>query len=271
MIETVKKTDLDSVNLAFSRQAAHYDESETGNEILRWMRDHVRTHTLSYLSAGNHILELNAGTGADAFFFADRGFYVHATDLSDGMIEELNRKVSQHGLGNKVTVQKCSYTHLSEVAGQFDYVFSNFGGLNCVEDLSQVANQIKRLLKPGGCLTWVIMPRICPWELLSFFWGNFNLSVRRLRQPVANARIEDISFNCYYHSPESVMRALGQEFQLEKLQGLASWSPPPHMSSFPKRFRGLYRFLAWMDGKTATWPPFNRWADHFILTARYRP
>jgi ubiquinone/menaquinone biosynthesis C-methylase UbiE len=140
-----------SVNAAFSRQAAVYDAYEEHHAILQWMRDQVRAHALSFLQPADKILELNAGTGLDAVFFARRGFKVHATDLSDGMISQLKRKVDLLKLQDKITVQQCSFTELEKARiGPIDYIFSNFGGLNCVADLTFVTKKIPALLKPGG-------------------------------------------------------------------------------------------------------------------------
>jgi ubiquinone/menaquinone biosynthesis C-methylase UbiE len=54
---------LDRVREAFSRQAILYDRFEEENEVLKWMRSQVHRHTMSYLNPGDHILEINAGTG----------------------------------------------------------------------------------------------------------------------------------------------------------------------------------------------------------------
>jgi methyltransferase family protein len=37
-----------------------------------------------------------------------------------------------------------------ELESPFDGAFSNFSGLNCVEDLAAVARNLARLLKPGA-------------------------------------------------------------------------------------------------------------------------
>jgi methylase of polypeptide subunit release factors len=80
------------------------------------------------------ILELNAGTGSDAAYFADKGFLVHATDVADGMVNAIKEKAAR--LPERLTVQQLSFTELESVEGApFDLVFSNFGGLNCIPDL----------------------------------------------------------------------------------------------------------------------------------------
>jgi hypothetical protein len=55
------------------------------------------------------------------------------------------------------------------------------------------------------------------------------------------------------------------------LEGLASIGPPPHADTFPKRFPRLYKTLTSIDEKICHLSPFNRWADHFILTVQYFP
>ena len=263
---------LKNVNAAFSRQSAAYDGYEENHAILQWMREQVRTHVLSFLQPGNKILELNAGTGLDAVFFANRGFAVHVTDLSDGMIFQLRSKVAALNLRDKITIQKCSFTELEKIAvGPFDYIFSNFGGLNCLADLTQATRKMPRLLKPGGLVTTVMMPPICPWELALIFRGHFKTAVRRLHRRGVLAHIEGVHFMSYYFTASQVRKAFGKNFKKVARQGLASISPPPYMENFPKRHRQLYKFLTWADMRISHLPPFNSWADHFILTVQYLP
>ncbi len=260
---------LERVHEAFSIQSTGYDAYEETNAILKWMRERVRRHVLQFLKPGDRILELNAGTGTDAVFFAQLGYSVHATDLSDAMIQRLKEKVQLAQVTDKVSAQQCSFTDLRSLKPRtFDYVFSNFGGLNCIEDLRDVTALLPELLNPGAHVTWVIMPRICPWELLMLLRGRWKLATRRLRRSGSLAHIEGVNFNCYYFSPEQVLKALGNNFEKIKLEGLASLSPPPHHNDFPIRFPKLYAGLTRIDeGVCGLWP-FNHWADHFILTVK---
>ena len=246
-----------SVDAAFSRQSGHYDAGEKGHPILRWMRHQARA---------------DAGTGLDAVFFAQQGCRVHATDLSQGMITELARKIEALELRDKITIQQCSFTALENVhAGPFDYVFSNFGGLNCAADLAPVISKLPLLLKPGGFVTVVMMPPICPWEIALIFRGHVKTAIRRLHRKGVMAHIEGVHFMAYYFTPAQVLRAFGKDFKRAALQGLASISPPPYMKNFPQRHPHLYKLLIAAEHRMARWPPFNSWADHFILTVQYLP
>src|SRR5215471_17616532 len=98
---------------AFNKQSAVFDEIYSGNTIIEYKRRRVRNHVEQFLKPGSSILELNAGTGADAIYFAERGHWVHATDISTGMQSRLAEKVRQHRLENKVTHEICSFTDLA--------------------------------------------------------------------------------------------------------------------------------------------------------------
>src|SRR5690606_26147913 len=101
-----------------------------------------------FLKPGSRILEINAGTGIDALYFASKGHHVHATDLSDGMIAQIKRKAAFPEAQGRFTYQQLSFEALDQTTETgFDYVFSNFGGLNCTDDLRKVTRHLPPLLK----------------------------------------------------------------------------------------------------------------------------
>src|SRR6478736_929712 len=83
---------------AFNKQSAVFDKIYAENIIVAYKRKRVREHVLKYLSPKSNILELNAGTGDDAVFFAEQGHSVHATDIAEDMQIKLRAKVQQHNL-----------------------------------------------------------------------------------------------------------------------------------------------------------------------------
>ncbi len=256
----------------FDRVADHYDQIVESNTILQSMRTRVHRHVLKFLKPGDRILEINAGTGIDAVFFAQQGYFVHATDVSEGMIKQLRRKVLQLGLEHRIKIEQRSFTDL-ELPGeaQFDYVFSNFGGLNCIPDIEPVTRQVHRLLKRGGYVTLVIMPKFCPWELLAALKGQFRLAFRRLQVGGTPAHIECVYFKCFYFSPTQVMKAFGNNLKMVQLEGLGSICPPPYRDDFTVKHPSIYRRLTRLEEQLAGYWPFNSWADHFILTVQFRP
>src|SRR5215467_10721559 len=109
---------------AFTEQSSIFDELYSKNSIVNYKRKRVREHVLNLLAPGSSILELNAGTGEDAIFFANHGFHVHATDISTGMQEMLVKKVSAAKLDDLVSNELCSFTSLENLQnkGPYDHI-----------------------------------------------------------------------------------------------------------------------------------------------------
>ena len=261
---------LHNIKEAFSRQSLIYDDYEIEHPILRFMRQEVRLHVMNFLREGDKILELNSGTGTDAVFFAGKGFKVHATDISEGMILQLKNKATKHQLTDYISIQQCSFFELDKLnKGTFDYIFSNFGGLNCSPDLTEITKHFPNLLNKNGRVTLVLMPPYCPWELALVFRLHFRTAFRRLKKNGTKSHIEGKHFNTFYYTPGQVLKALGKNFRKIKLQGLASFTPPPYMRNFPLKHHVLFRSLNQFDRYFSGYFPFNRMADHFILSAQY--
>ncbi len=258
------------VNKAFTKQSLIYDSYEDNNKILFWMRKQVRNAALSFLKKDDTILELNSGTGTDAIFFAKKGFKILATDLSDGMIDKIEHKVKDEKLSNFIDVMQCSYTNLHQIHNQkFDFIFSNFGGLNCVSDLRLVTKHFSSVLKNNGIVCLVIMPPVCPWEIIQLIRGKIKFAFRRFNKSGLSANIEGVSFLTYYFSHRKIMNALGPNFKLLKLMSLGFFTPIPQMEVFQNKFPRLLGFLNSLDEITAAYFPFNRIGDHIIVVARY--
>ena len=268
MIADIKRQE-QVVNDAFSKQSAFFDDIYEHNAINLWMRNKARNEALKFLKAGDNMLELNCGTGIDTMFFAQKGFTVHATDNADGMLKHVSEKVASYGMQNNITVQKCSFNDLSQLGGRkFDYIFSNFSGLNCTDDLAKVLRDIDTVLQPGGTFTFVIMPRVCPWELLMALKGNFKTAFRRFKKNGTSAHIEGVYFRCYYYNPSYVLKNIGSNFELLSLAGLASFVPPPFMENFPEHHPRLFRILEKIENAVCKRAPFTSWCDQYAITMR---
>ncbi|HEY0654971.1 MAG TPA: class I SAM-dependent methyltransferase [Chryseosolibacter sp.] len=260
-----------AVHDAFSKQSFHFDEEDASNPVLLRMRQQVYTHVSQYLKPRSKILELNAGTGIDAVHFVKQGHTVHATDVATGMIHQIHRKVANHHLHSSLTCQQLSYTDLADVEGsEFDFIFSNFGGLNCVDDLKKVTKHFAALLRDGGYVTLVIMPVVCPWEIAGIF-RHGKKALRRFRPQGVLAHLEGKYFQTYYHSLTSIRAAFDQRFTFIRSEGLAAVSAQPHNGKFPLTHPFLDKTLNQLDARVRNHFPFNRWADHLIVTLRYTP
>ncbi len=261
--------DFDSINRGFSAKALVYDDYGADHPVILWARAQVRGHLMSLVSPPADVLELAAGTGADAAFLTEHGYRVHATDLADGMVTEIRRKIDGRGLADRLTAQQVSFTELQRVSGgPYDLIFSNFGGLNCTPDLTAVTCGLAGLLKPRGFVTLVVMPPICPWELAQAFRGDFKTALRRLHPGGVVARVATAYFRTYYYRPTQLLRALGPGYRRVTLRGLSLFSPPSYLEKLSRRYPTLFRCLTRFDERFGGWPVLNSMGDFFILTVQ---
>jgi ubiquinone/menaquinone biosynthesis C-methylase UbiE len=271
MISPIEYDNERLVTAAFDSQSKHFDELYAPNSIIQYKRNRVRDHLLSYLKPGSDILELNAGTGEDAVFLAQHGHSVHATDISEGMQEKLKEKADRLGLSGSVSAELCSFTALQSLRnkGPYDCIFSNFAGLNCTDKLDQVLTSFDDLLRPGGVVVLVMLPRFCLWESLLIFRGKFKTATRRFFSSNGRkANIDGFSFRCWYYSPRVITGKMKEKYKLLGLEGLCTIVPPSYLENFPEKYPGVYSFLCKMENKFCKNWPWNHTGDYFISSFR---
>ena len=259
------------VAAAFSAQAIYFDEIYSSNKIIRYKRERVRNRLLTYLKPNSHILELNAGTGEDAIFLASQGYQVHATDNADGMLKRLRQKIKLAGLEASISSESCSFTSLENLQnkGPFDCVFSNFAGLNCTGELKLVLESFDGLLKPGGIVLMVLLPKFCLWESLLLLRGNFKTAFRRfLSYRGRKAKIDQAEFRCWYYNPGFVRNILKDKFSFLALEGLCTFVPPSYIGSFPEKHPKSYLWLQKTEDKLNNKWPWHSIGDYYIISFR---
>jgi ubiquinone/menaquinone biosynthesis C-methylase UbiE len=256
---------------AFTKQSKIFDQLYNGDFIIQYKRQRVREHILKYAKHGSLMLELNCGSGEDAIFFAEKGFTVHATDISTGMLEVLKQKINGRFYEHKISIEQCSFTELEflKLKKPFDYVYSNFGGLNCTGDLEKVLNSLDGVVKPGGVVTLVIISKFCLWETLLLFKGKFRTALRRfLSAKGRKAHVEGSFFKCWYYSPSFIKKNLQARFEFLNLEGLCTIVPPSYIENFAGKYPKAFSFLVDKENKLkATWP-WNLAGDYFIISFR---
>jgi ubiquinone/menaquinone biosynthesis C-methylase UbiE len=256
---------------AFSKQAALFDEMYSANTIIQYKRKRVRDHVERFINPQSKILELNAGTGEDAIYFAQRGHSIHATDISSGMQEILLQKILSASLTDKVSCELCSFTQLEKLKnkGPYDVIFSNFAGLNCTNELEKVLRSFSTLLNPGGVITLVLLPKFCLWETLLFIKGKFKTAFRRFFSAAGrNAHIEGEYFRCWYYNPSFIRRHLEAEFDVLAVEGLCTVVPPSYIENFAEEYPRTFRVFKNKEDKWKARWPWRSVGDYYIISCR---
>ena len=255
----------------FERLAPRYDELWTDTPVGRAQRDAVWRVTDDLFREGDRVLDLGCGTGEDAAHLMGRGIAVRAVDASPAMVaqarargvdaevlraEELGNYVWQPILaagglsGRQAGWKDCLQARVPATrCSSFDGAISNFGALNCVQDLAAVARALGALVRPGGHAAIVTMGRFCAWETL--YYGarcNFRKAFRRI-----SGRAGDI----YYPTVGQIRADFDADFELVHWTGIGMLVPPSYVN-LPA---SVVRLLARLDRL----PLLRAWADHRLL------
>lgn len=256
------------IGSAFDAIAAEYDVLFTESRIGQAQRDAVWKVIDCVFRPGQRVLEINCGTGADAVHLAGRGVYVHACDASAAMVEIAGRRVQRAGA--QVTVERRAIEELSSVAGLYDGVFSNFGGLNCVEDLGGAIAQIDRLLRPGGNIVLCYLGPICAWEVAWYLsCGEPRKAFRRWRRNGGRAQLGNgDSFVVRYPSVRALLGSFGRGFRLMEHRGVGVFVPPSYVERLAIAHPRAVDAARRLDRAVSAWPVFRSVADHVLLHLR---
>jgi ubiquinone/menaquinone biosynthesis C-methylase UbiE len=253
----------------FDAVAVHYDETFTNTEIGKLQRARVWNYLNSVLpNKPISILELNCGTGEDAIWFAKKGHTVLATDISEKMVEVTRAKVEGFSLSEKITVKQLDINEIDKVSTthNFDLVFSNFGGLNCLKEseLNSLSEKIKILLKPNGKFIAVVMPDFCMIESIYLLFKFRTQEIFR-RKSVQQVKINDSVVETYYYHPKKFYEFFKSDFIINKIIAVGVFIPPSYLNIFFKRKSNTLKFLNKLEGSFGNHTIAASISDHFLI------
>jgi hypothetical protein len=228
----------------FDAVAARYDETFTNSQIGQAQRRAVWHELVRAFRPGDNVLEIGCG------------------------INLATRRIHERGLKEYVKTVVLRAEDISALRTQsFTGVLSNFGALNCIENLSRFARDLAGLLTPGakGLLCW--MGRYCLWEIIWYLaHGNKQKAFRRLRRNQIAANIGGGAVvSVHYPSITSLQRIFAPEFKIKSIKGIGLTVPPSYLGPWAAdhpRFIELGELAdTWMGGCPGT----RVLADHILV------
>lgn len=245
----------------FDAMASDYDDEFTDSHIGRTMRAAVWRRLDELFTAGDRVLELNAGTGVDAAHLGARGVAVTATDASASMVAVARRR--------GIDAHVCRAEDLLDVVDPhrpFDGALSDFGGLNCVDDLHDVARQLAIALRPGAPAVLCVMGPVVPWEVAWFLaHGDPRRAVRRWR-----GATEWRGLTIRYPSAWATARAIEPWFEVRRRWALGVLVPPSYVEAVAARHPAALARLDRWERRIEQWPAAVALADHYVLEVERR-
>ncbi len=263
------KIPVDHANEAYWDQIAeNYDRNFPETVIGRVQRDAVWQELDRTFQPEMRILELNCGTGIDAVHLAERGVRLVACDLSPKMIDAARRRLSAAGLAQRVDFRVLDTEKIDTlvVDGPFDGAFSNFSGLNCVQDIARVAENLARLLKPSAQILLCMVGRFSPWEMAwHLAHGKPVVALHSFRRKPATELSSGGAVSVHYPSVRDLRRIFAPKFRLRGWKGIGVAVPPSCLNSVGRMAPRLVGGLAKIDRYLSSAPIFRSLGDCVLL------
>ncbi len=190
---------MSGVTSPFEQIAPRYSVLWSDTKRGRAQRQRVWRELDRLFQPGDQVLDLGCGTGDDALYLASRGVNVLGIDSAAGMIKIARERGVEAW---PIAIEEVSWLH-REFAEAFDGALSNFGALNCIQDLTSVSADLARLVRPGGTLALCVMSRFC--------WSDPRHVIVRWLGHATWRGIE-----VYYRSARSVARAFATHFEWQR-------------------------------------------------------
>jgi SAM-dependent methyltransferase len=224
---------------------------------------------------GLDILELNCGTGEDAVLFSEKGFNIVATDVSEEMLKVTQEKVQQYSMQNKISSHYLDLDSFDDslFEKKFDLVFSNFGGLNCInpQSLKKLLERLPAILTPGGRFVAVIMPKFCLWESIYFLMKfQFRNAFRRWTSSSVEANLQGTLVKTWYFRPSQV-KAWSKNFSVIDMKPIGIALPPSFLQTYFSKRRRLLIRLNSLEKRFGNWSSFSGMADHYLIDLKLKP
>jgi SAM-dependent methyltransferase len=260
----------------FDILAEAYDSDFTKSSIGRLQRKRVWKILTPILRSYNRplkILEINCGTGEDALHFAEMGHIVTATDESGVMIEKAQQKLFASKINSApIKFIQCSFSELTDhfKDEKFDVVFSNFGGINCIDEnmVQLLSKDLFSITAINSHLFLTVMGSSCLWEILYYsFKGKFNTAFRRQKK-VVSFKVNDSVMRVFYYSPQHIKKLFQPEFKPVQSYPVGLFIPPSYLEKqFLNRQNWLNRLGHWEE-IWSKYSLFSSLGDHFCIVLK---
>ncbi|WP_394747365.1 class I SAM-dependent methyltransferase [Spongiimicrobium salis] len=258
----------------FDLAASDYDVSFTHTHVGRLQRSRVYHFLNKYVfqNPKNEVLEVNCGTGEDALWLSQKSARVTATDLSMAMLTKAESKAQ--GKDN-ITYKTLDLNHFGETTFEsgFDFIFSNFGGLNCIapKQMEKFIQDAGSKLNERGQMALVIMPKKTFMERLYFLIkGNRRKAFRRNTTTPVMANVEGKEVATWYYDPSDIKAYAKNTFKVLTFKPIGFLVPPSYLEGFFSTKKKLLSLLGWIDRRLDFFNPLSAYADHFIIILEKR-
>lgn len=242
--------------------ADNYDKQLEKGLLEKIMRNKFHNKLLNDFKPGDNILEISCGTGTDAVYLAKHGIYITATDISGRMIEVTNSKVKKENLFEYVkTITIDTEKIILNSEEKYDGIYSNFDGLNYIDNLNAFVKTISNAFKPGSIAVFTVLNKKCLWEFIYYFlkfhpFKAFNNLREREKNYINKMTL---------YTPGKFANFFKKDFKIKSITGFGFLIPPDGLTGIQMKFRWLFEKLEKFDVFISSIFPFRNFCDHYIV------
>jgi len=206
----------DSVADSYER----YDDSPVARRIVQAIRRDVH----SEVRTAGRIVDVGCGPGTLALCLASDGYDIHATDVSQAMLQTVVRRADQAGLA--IT------THLHDIAAAplegrpFDAAIATMGPLNYTIDPRRRMLNLRASLRDGGT-AWLALARAASFPRALRAPRPWLLPFLRRAPICIEGSVQGRPLNVFVWDPYVFMERYGTGWRLEDLRAIALSSRLP--------------------------------------------
>lgn len=256
----------------FDHIASTYDSVFSRSAIGQLQRKRVWKYVETIIPdlKGYEMLELNCGTGDDADLFGERGFNMVATDIGEEMLKVTRKKAEQFSMHSSISSHYIDLDSFNETLfdKKFDLIFSNFGGLNCVnpESLKNLLKKMPAILNPGGRFVGVVMPTFCVWETIFFLLRfQFKKAFRRSTSRDVVSDLHGVDLKTWFYHPAQIKSWSKEKFRIINIKPVGLALPSAYLERFINFRKHWLLRLNDLEKKFCNSTAFSGMADNFII------
>src|SRR6266550_402995 len=144
----------EDVNTYFHTQSSFWKDIYAGSDVYAEIHQERHTAVLNWvdslaLTPETRILEIGCGAGFMSVALAQRGFYVHATDAVEAMVEQARLNAIESGTLERISLAVSDAYDLAFDSESFDLVLA-IGVIPWLEHAELAMREMSRVTRPEG-------------------------------------------------------------------------------------------------------------------------
>jgi ubiquinone/menaquinone biosynthesis C-methylase UbiE len=259
-----------SVQDAFDSASEEYDYTIGRNYINSWIRKRSINELTRIVNSSDVLLEMGCGTGSEAIQISKWVKRIVATDISEKMLDLLERKVKAKRLDRRILPAKARASEISKVKEllpdeRVRVAYSFNGALNCEPNIHQVPAELSKVIQEDGYFLCSIRNTLClPEALYHSLALQLDKMATRKEQPTM-VSVGGMDIPSYYYSPSRFAEIFRPRFRVRKMIGLPAFLPPAYLNDYYLRTGKARRALEKLEFVLGDHFPFNRLGDQTLF------